>query len=259
MRKITTITLALCITAAGASAASYWTAGSGGLWTDTGSWTGGTPADNGASAFVKASDMGAAIGADYLAPTIEVGIDAVARNLSLEVGTANSITMSITGGTLTMTRGGGTSNYLRLGAGGSTGTAILNMTGGRIWVDSSDGTYNPGGNDYVRVGSGYNAEINMSGDAQIWARDLLITSGSGNIDLSDTALIYLKADDTTEIAAFVADGRITAYGGTGIVNYSYDVGSDLTTITASIPEPATLGLVVLVGGGLLWIRNRFGI
>ena len=39
---------------------------------------------------------------------------------------------------------------------------------------------------------------------------------------------------------------------------SYDAGNDWTEFNV-IPEPATFGLVALLGGGMLWIRKRFTI
>jgi len=259
MKKTTSIAVALCITAGGAFAAGTWISGTGGLWTDGANWSGGSvPANNdGESILVRASEMGGVAAASYLGPTIQTGDNLFARRLDVEVGTASSITLTMTGGFLTMTRTGGTTNRLRVGGGGSSGTAVLNMSGGRIWIDSNDNVYVPGENDLVRVGSGYTGQINMSNDAQIWTRDLLIDASNGSyVDLSDSALIFLKGDQTSMVAAEILAGGLTSNGGAvNNVDYSYDAGSNLTKITA-IPEPATMGLFVMIGGGLLWIRNR---
>jgi len=242
MKCLALIMSVLCITAGGASAANYWNNGSGGLWSNAANWNGGVPADNGVSAFVRAVDMGGVAGTNYFGPTIQTGDDFVARNLAIEVGTANSITLTMTGGALTMTRGGGTSNHLRLGAGGSSGTASLNMSGGVITIDSADNVYVPGGNDYVRVGYGYTGQLNMSGDAQINVRDLLIGAGNGSyVDLSDTASIVLKGDDRAAIQGFISNDLLTSNGGTVTnVAFSYNAGTDETTITATSELPPDL-------------------
>lgn len=254
MKNLVVVMLTVLCVAGSSSAAVYWNNGAGGLWSEAANWNGGVPATDADSANVRAAEMGNVAGSDYLGPTIEAGIDAVARQLVFEVGVANSITMTMTGGSLTMTRGGGTTNYLRLGAGGSTGTAILNMSGGVITIDSNDDVYVKGSNDYIRVGYGYGAELNLSGDAQIFARDILLDCVTGTVDLSDTASIVLKGDDTGEIADFIANGGFTSNGGANIgVAYSYDQGTDLTTITA-IPEPATMLLLGL--GGLVLCRKK---
>jgi hypothetical protein len=55
------------------------------------------------------------------------------------------------------------------------------------------------------------------------------------------------------ISNMASYGNVTAYDGIGTFVYSYDSGSNLTTITA-IPEPATIALLGL--GGLLFRKRR---
>lgn len=237
---------ALCI-AGSALAAATWTDGTGdGLWSTGGNWSGGVVPPSGDSLFIKYNDTGAT------GPLFTDGMTYTARNLSFEAGTGGTLSMEMTGGDLTL------NYFLRLGAGGSTGTAELNMSGdSSITAISNEGL--------IRLGSGYAGQLNMSGNASIAALDMTIDASNGSyVDLSDGASIILLGDVSAMVAAEILDGGFTSEGGT-VNSVGYSVGASptyggaiVTTITA-IPEPATLGLVVLVGGGLLWIRSRFGI
>ncbi len=54
---------------------------------------------------------------------------------------------------------------------------------------------------------------------------------------------------------YIADGWITALNAGDSIVSSY-IDDSYTSFTV-IPEPATLSLVALLGGGMLWIRKRF--
>lgn len=56
-----------------------------------------------------------------------------------------------------------------------------------------------------------------------------------------------------EIQALVDAGKITAYGGAGIVNVTWDPVLEQTHVTATIPEPFTMALLSI---GALLIRKR---
>jgi hypothetical protein len=57
----------------------------------------------------------------------------------------------------------------------------------------------------------------------------------------------------------VANGFISIDGvaETDLANYSITSSGGNDTTISVIPEPATLGMVALLGGGILWIRKRF--
>jgi len=147
---------------------------------------------------------------------------------------------------------------LRMGAGGSDGGAVgLNMSGdSTITAISNEGL--------IRVGSGYTGLLNMSDTAEITALAMTIDASNGSsVDLSDDAVIYLAGDQMAMVLEEISAGGFTSEGGT--VNWvghslvSHPVyGIEATKIT-SIPEPATFGLLALMGGGMLWIRKRFHI
>ena len=223
-----------------------WTdAGSDHSWDNGNNWSSGNVPAASDSTYIRAVDMGGST----TGPTIS-STGSVARNLSIEVGAASSITMEMTGGTLDIYFPGATNCYFRLGAGTSTGKAVFNMSGGVLTVNEDDGN-----NGYVRVGYGYRGEMFMSNDARIEALDLLIgtTGDKGIVDLSDNAMIILGGDETLDIEAFIDQGVLTSFGGTvNNVAYSYDSATDLTTITA-IPEPSTL---LVLGLGCAMLRKK---
>ena len=237
----------LCITAGSVLAAATWTNAEGdGLWSTSNNWntTSGLPS-SGDSTFIKYNNTG------LTGPVFDASASQTIRNLSLEAGTSEAgdvLTMSMTGGTLTL------SYFLRLGAGGSDGGAVqLDMSGASaIHALSNEGL--------IRVGSGYTGQINMSDNALILALDMTIDASNGSsVDLSDDAAIYLVGDRTAMVLEEIAAGGLTSQGGTvNWVGYTtaVDPNFGLITIVTSIPEPATMGLFVMVGGGLLWIRNR---
>jgi len=231
--------LALCVATGGALAADNWDNSSGdGLWTTDANWLDNSKPTTSSSTYVRAADLGLTAGQDGTGPLINAS-GLVARNLSVEVGVANSITTAMTVGSLTLHFPGANNCYFRVGAGSSSGTAIFNMSGGVLVVDVDAGQYSAGVNGNVRVGSGYTGQINMSGDAQIQAWDLTIGTGNGSyVDLSDSASVVLTGDESANIDAMIADNRLTSNGRTvGSVEYTYNSGADRTTITASAPMP----------------------
>lgn len=76
---------------------------------------------------------------------------------------------------------------------------------------------------------------------------------NGVVNLSDTAYFLINGNQTS--LDLVGNGWIQApVAGQSVVEY-WNEGAGRTEYTV-IPEPATLGLFGLIGGGLLWIRKR---
>jgi len=239
VKRLGLATMAVCIITGGALAADNWGNSSGdGLWTTDANWLDNSKPTTSSSTYVRSSDLGLTAGQDGSGPTINAS-GLVARNLSVEVGVANRITTTMTGGTLTLHFPGANNCYFRLGSGTSSGLAIFNMSGGTFVVDVDAGQYSAGANGNVRVGSAYAGQINMSGNAEIQAWDLTIGMGNGSyVDLSDSASIVLTGDESANIDAMIADNRLTSNGRTvGSVEHTYNSGTDRTTITASAPVP----------------------
>ncbi len=90
----------------------------------------------------------------------------------------------------------------------------------------------------------------------VTAGDLLLPTGYCDIT---GGILILQGDERVDMNALIGSGHLMAFGGTGTVSMSYESVADETTITGVIPEPATLGMVSLIGGGILWIRKRFAI
>jgi len=221
MKKLAFVMLALCITTGGASAEATWTDGTGdGLWSTAGNWTVATVPSYSDSVFIKYDNTGA------VGPTFDATMVTAVFRLSLEVGTGTSLTMTMTGGELYLR------DYLRLGAGGSTGTAVLNMSGGTLTILEGAGL--------LRIGSGYTGQLSLSGTAQITALSVSISSDTGSyVDLSDSASIVLKGDKRNTINTMLLNSVLTSNGGTVTnVAFVYDSGTDETTITATTqPQP----------------------
>ena len=231
-------------------AAAWWTdAGSDHLWSNSDNWRDDSsfkPPVSSDSTFIRFTDMVSG----GIGPLVEDGIDAVARNLSFEVGAGSLIEMTMTGGSLTLYEAGATNVYLRLGAGASTGKAVLNMSGGVLTVRQQDN----GGGGLVRVGSGYGGEIHMSGDALIDAFDLAIDPTFGLVDLRDNATIILGGDRTSSIQTYMDVGTLRGYGTAENIRYDYDSLNPGKTTIWTVPEPSTLMLLGL--GGLAFSVKR---
>lgn len=126
-------------------------------------------------------------------------------------------------------------------------SGVVNQTGGTItiaWALQVDG-----------LGAGYDnyARYNLDGGT-VSATGLAI-GAAGNLDITLGTLMLADADGSL---AGIAQGYedndlLTAYDGTGDVIISWN-GTDTTTITAVVPEPATM--VILGAGAFIGFLNR---
>ncbi len=184
-------------------------------------------------------------------------------------------------GNPTLSAAGGTVNILTLGW-GYAGTATLNMTDGASLSVAGAGTFTrlgqiAGSTSYINMTGASSLEttvlhvgfygdgtINMNDDAIIRTADLGMAAqfalgGTGVINMADNAKFRFDGDKTDGTAAnIIAQGWITAPGAGESIVANYDAGNNWTEFTV-IPEPATLSMVALMGGGMLWIRKRFTI
>ena len=137
---------------------------------------------------------------------------------------ANSGTLTFNSGTINTT---GLSGHLYCGV---DGTGVLNMSGGAINLSKT--LYI--GRDPTGVGT-----VNLSGGT-ITCATLLIGSlgGTGTVDIGTGTLIIDNAG-ATELAAYIADGRVKAYGGAGAVDVDTTTSPGYTIVTAMISDKAT--------------------
>jgi len=260
-----------------AQAANYWWNGTGTTdWNTAANWD--TPAW-GSPTHAVPTDSDTANIPTASGPTLGAGSDAVCGNFITR--NAGSLT-TVSGGSIAGGDAGPAGGYylaiqqgtVDINAGSitftlgvhvgytATGNGTLNVTGGEVY--SGWGGY--GFREYMRIGndSGGVGVVNLGGDGTIYvdsqfADARLIMSPTGLLDIT-TGTMILAGDWTGtgqyDIPTYVADGLITAYGGTGTVLVEHVTGGDYTQVTAmAIPEPATVALFA-VGGGLALLRRR---
>jgi hypothetical protein len=145
---------------------------------------------------------------------------------------------------LTITDGGNLTSSGLTGVGWQPGTVgTLEMTGG---THSTAALY---------LGHGGTGTINLSGDALLDVTTATFAAGanggSGSMTMDGNAMFSVFGDLT---GSGLENTLITAVGAGDSIEANLVGGNTEYTV---IPEPATLSLVGLVGGGLLWIRKRF--
>lgn len=151
------------------------------------------------------------------------------------------------GGAMTLNTGAAldVSNWMYVG--GVAGSSTLNM---------NDGTLDVVGNLEWGTRAGGTGHINLYGGTITTAVLGMSGSGTGTMDIEAGTLI-VNGDQTGALSFLQGSGWITAYGGTGTVMMDYNVTNAGQTTLYAIPEPATLGMVALMGGGILFIRRKF--
>jgi len=163
-------------------------------------------------------------------PTVDSAGQAAATVI---VGQGDTAELNIaTGGELTV------SGFLYVG---NTFEGTLNMTGG---------TLNVGNLRFVNVASA--GHIDLHGGTINAAAMNLDGSGLSTIDVQGDGMLITGGDQTGAMNFLISEGWITGDAGLAA---TFDGGSNTTTL--AIPEPATFGMVALMGGGILWIRKRF--
>jgi|GEM_PF-676461 len=145
----------------------------------------------------------------------------------LGYGAANNGTFTVSNGTANI------GSNLDIGF---SGTGTLNMTGGSITITSRFG---------IAQNTGSTGKVFLNGGT-IRSGSFNMTSG-GTLDISGGTLI-VNGNITSVVAGYVAALKIKAYGGTGTVNYDYNItNSGKTTIwgtpgTAYVTVPDVTGL-----------------
>lgn len=137
-----------------------------------------------------------------------------------------------TNATLTMTGGViDAEGNISVGYGG---TGVLDITGGNIYIGP------PAGGKSLRIGvnSGSNGQVNLHGGAIITTGLTMRENGGvGTMDITTGTLIINGQWSASH--SYFQNGWVTAYGGAETLNFSYDAGTNKTTITAQIQSSAS--------------------
>jgi len=128
------------------------------------------------------------------------------------------------------------------------GTSQFDMNGGTVSLNTL----------WWYEGAGATGHLNLHGGTITATLLTLDSSYAGyTVDVTD-GIMTVGGDMTADLNILIANGSITGFGGAGTVSAVFDGGSNTTTLSA-IPEPATLGMLAAMGGGILFIRRKFTI
>lgn len=236
---LTSVVLALGFASVNYAADIVWSGrGADNLWSNPANWEGNKVPTAADDALIEVPGAAPPNG-----PLIQDGIDAVCSVLWNEV--AGEPEMRMTGGTLTMSGWGiwwgdgpgcnptfyqsggvvsltGSPGVHEFGWGGSAGTWI--MTGGTVNTKGVSIPSGPGNSGEIQLHGGtYNVGT---------ARGGLVMRENSLINITAGTLV-LEGDVTANIDGFIAEGKITAYGGAGQLDIDFDVTSPgFTTVTA---------------------------
>ena len=131
-------------------------------------------------------------------------------------------------------------NWMYLAVAGTDST--FNMNGGTLDVGAR-----------LEMAPGGSAHLNLHGGTITTVDFGLNGDGNYTIDVTGDGKLIANGDHEGGMDWMISVGLITGDVGVDAV---YDIGTNKTTLSV-IPEPATLSLFGLLGGGMLWVRKRF--
>ena len=163
-------------------------------------------------------------------------------NDGIQIGWYSAATLTSAGTVDTQSDGSGGT---LLGAGTAAngyGDATLNIIGGSFLTATMN--FNVNSVNHLQLDDGTLTTWGMAG----------LHAAGQTMDITDGTLLF----HTTDVNWFpwIRDLGLTGYGSEDNANLIGSHDENTWTVTA-IPEPATLGMLVLVGGGMVWIRKRF--
>lgn len=110
--------------------------------------------------------------------------------------------------------------------------------------DSYSLSFSPGDGLYELITDGAGSGVSWSGSVLVDVNQLLADNGYGENDFATKVAIDLN----NELSAFSEDGTLAT-----IAKKDFDVGVTIEVI----PEPASIAMIGLAGGAVLFIRRRF--
>jgi len=144
----------------------------------------------------------------------------------------------------------GTSDTTLINTGSITAGTLYLSVAGTSQFDMNGGTVDVSSFQMVEGGTGH---LNLHGGTITTSAFGVNGNGGYTIDVTGDGKLIADGDHTGGLDWMIGAGLITGDAGVDAV---YDIGTGKTTLSV-IPEPATLSLVALLGGGMLWIRKRF--
>lgn len=167
-----------------------------------------------------------------------------------------------------------------------TGWAGRDWSGGAAWggIGIEPAGPKPGGGNYFIegdesnnfwFGSGSTASLKLVGlDAGLTYNVKVYSTFKGDGNGGESTAMTLNGSTTASVTELARWGSTTtpyawsgvSATGAGELVFSFDTSAGTNdnailsaVVVEAIPEPATLGLVSLLGGGIFWIRRRFAI
>lgn len=223
---------------------------------------------------------------DTATVTVNTGGTLTVAGNAIRVGwTSNTGYFNISGGTVTASAGSlevgkndgqgevvqsaGSAAYknMYLGEGSSSSKGSYYLNGGSVTTGWLSGK---GGNFYYEQTAGCltasqlrlnystgSGELHLDGGTMHTTGNLAM-NGSRKMDITGGTLTLADTDqvDYNNILTYVSNGWITGYDFADLnhVIVSWDEASEVTTVTAAVPEPATISLLCV--GGLALVQRR---
>lgn len=207
--------------------------------------------DEGGSVFTQGNlQVGSAtLGTATIAGTVTVGAPSPNEaKMWMQIG-RQAVGVVDVSGTLTVT------NHLWMGSESAAGIGTLTITGtvvvgGNIGLGTINANTASGGSGTIRVNSGGLLDLS---NWSAWNPTANDGAGGGSIQPGSRidiagGTVRIKGNREAQVDAYVALGRIVAYGGSGLIQRAFDSAANLTTLT-SIPPETNFRLTIVANGG----------
>ena len=261
-KNLTTILATVAICSIAIAGPDWNDAGADHLWTNGANWVGGEAPATGSA------DNNPAIHGQAVGPTVNADVGVMWNVWHGVFGTQPGALVVTTGGSLLC------NDYILGSQNDTYNDAVITMDDGWLQankfkigdsqsgrVDISGGimtAYNPG-NELLVGATGQpwsRGKINITGTGEVRADTLLMNTGGVQTDsrifIDNSGVLKVRGDQTdpgTDLMTYIANGWIHTTGPKTIIA-TYD-GIWNETVVISIPEPATLGLLAILGVAFL--------